>query len=151
MELRINRVRINRARPVNRFWQRIKSDGMLYISRLKFLYALLFNSCSSSSSLRFTSFFASIDVTMDTMMKSNTSQTVMTDAPSNRPRKPPTCENGNTLYSYMYGKCQLLIPSTQVAFNSSYCLHCFSDLRVCRSKIENIKWQIRRDITRIIL
>ena len=45
---------------------------------------------------------------MDTMMKSNTSQTVMTDAPSNKPRKPPTCKNENTLYSDMHGNCDLL-------------------------------------------
>ena len=119
-------------------------EAECYISQLKFLYALLFNSCSSSSCLRFTSFFASMDVTMDTMMKSNTSQTVMTDAPSNKPRKPPTCKNGNRLHCYMHGKCQLLlcalcVPSTQVGFNSSYCLHCLSNLRVCRTLIENLK------------
>ena len=37
----------------------------------------------------------------------------------------------------------------QVAFNSRYWLHCHSNLRISRTEIENLKWQIGRDINHV--
>ena len=45
----------------------------------------------------------------------------------------------------------MLLPKTQVGFNSRYWLHCHSNWRVSVTTIENLRWQLGKDIKFITL